>query len=139
VLYYLIGACFISIFIFWTIIDNQNLNAKTRFLETAGLYLFIKKHLRNEAETLKIISVCWFKRLRIRKNMQCPTCEKTVYFAERVRSIGKDWHRGCLKCHQCQKVLVEGFKKIMCIILREWVLLVNLFFKVFRHGFLMNW
>jgi len=36
---------------------------------------------------------------------KCPTCNKTVYFAERIRSIGKDWHRMCLKCHQCGKIL----------------------------------
>lgn len=36
---------------------------------------------------------------------KCPTCNKVVYFAERVRSIGKDWHRMCLKCQQCGKVL----------------------------------
>ncbi|KAM7430329.1 Cysteine-rich protein 1 [Porites harrisoni] len=39
---------------------------------------------------------------------KCPTCAKEVYFAERVSSIGKDWHRGCLKCAKCKKTLSPG-------------------------------
>ncbi|KAK2557827.1 Cysteine-rich protein 1 [Acropora cervicornis] len=38
----------------------------------------------------------------------CPTCGKEVYFAERVSSLGKDWHRGCLKCTKCKKTLTPG-------------------------------
>ena len=34
----------------------------------------------------------------------CPRCSKPVYFAERVTSLGKDWHRPCLKCEKCGKV-----------------------------------
>lgn len=30
------------------------------------------------------------------------------FLAERVSSIGKDWHRGCLKCAKCKKTLTPG-------------------------------
>ncbi|KTF92232.1 hypothetical protein cypCar_00011098 [Cyprinus carpio] len=39
---------------------------------------------------------------------KCPKCEKEVYFAERVSSLGKDWHRPCLKCEKCNKTLSPG-------------------------------
>ena len=32
----------------------------------------------------------------------------TFFLAERVSSIGKDWHRGCLKCAKCKKTLSPG-------------------------------
>uniref|UniRef100_A0A7E4UMN9 Cysteine-rich protein 1 n=1 Tax=Panagrellus redivivus TaxID=6233 RepID=A0A7E4UMN9_PANRE len=40
----------------------------------------------------------------------CPRCSKPVYFAERVTSIGKDWHRPCLRCDNdaCRKTLSAG-------------------------------
>ncbi|CAI4229500.1 unnamed protein product [Auanema sp. JU1783] len=40
----------------------------------------------------------------------CPACSKPVYFAERVQSLGKDWHRPCLRCanNQCNKTLSAG-------------------------------
>ncbi|XP_023697042.1 cysteine-rich protein 2-like isoform X2 [Paramormyrops kingsleyae] len=38
----------------------------------------------------------------------CPKCDKTVYFAEKVTSLGKDWHRFCLKCERCSKTLTAG-------------------------------
>ncbi|XP_063078915.1 cysteine-rich protein 2-like [Engraulis encrasicolus] len=38
----------------------------------------------------------------------CPRCNKTVYFAEKVTSLGKDWHKFCLKCERCQKTLNPG-------------------------------
>ncbi|XP_018590695.1 cysteine-rich protein 2-like [Scleropages formosus] len=38
----------------------------------------------------------------------CPKCSKTVYFAEKVTSLGKDWHRFCLKCERCSKTLTAG-------------------------------
>uniref|UniRef100_A0A915M796 Cysteine-rich protein 1 n=7 Tax=Meloidogyne TaxID=189290 RepID=A0A915M796_MELJA len=40
----------------------------------------------------------------------CPTCNRPVYFAERVTSIGKDWHRPCLRCYNqaCKKTLSAG-------------------------------
>ncbi|XP_078382236.1 cysteine-rich protein 2-like [Oculina patagonica] len=45
----------------------------------------------------------------ISSNMpKCPTCGKEVYFAEKVTSIGKDWHRACLKCAKCGKTLSSG-------------------------------
>ncbi|CAH8668300.1 unnamed protein product [Schistosoma rodhaini] len=40
--------------------------------------------------------------------MKCPSCNKEVYFAERVNSLGKDWHRPCLKCEKCKKTLTAG-------------------------------
>ncbi|KAI7804207.1 cysteine-rich protein 2 [Triplophysa rosa] len=39
---------------------------------------------------------------------KCPKCEKTVYFAEKVTSLGKDWHKFCLKCERCSKTLTAG-------------------------------
>lgn len=30
------------------------------------------------------------------------------FIAEKVSSIGKDWHRGCLKCAKCDKTLASG-------------------------------
>uniref|UniRef100_A0A8K9V0A3 LIM zinc-binding domain-containing protein n=1 Tax=Oncorhynchus mykiss TaxID=8022 RepID=A0A8K9V0A3_ONCMY len=39
---------------------------------------------------------------------KCPKCTKEVYFAERVTSLGKDWHRPCLKCEKCNKTLSAG-------------------------------
>ncbi|EYC09817.1 hypothetical protein Y032_0059g3064 [Ancylostoma ceylanicum] len=40
----------------------------------------------------------------------CPSCNKPVYFAERVTSLGKDWHRPCLRCanDSCKKTLSPG-------------------------------
>ncbi|GAV08106.1 hypothetical protein RvY_17847 [Ramazzottius varieornatus] len=39
---------------------------------------------------------------------KCPGCNKEVYFAERRTSLGKDWHRECLKCGRCSKTLSPG-------------------------------
>ncbi|KAJ3606295.1 hypothetical protein NHX12_025816 [Muraenolepis orangiensis] len=39
---------------------------------------------------------------------KCPKCDKTVYFAEKVSSLGKDWHKFCLKCERCNKILTAG-------------------------------
>lgn len=30
------------------------------------------------------------------------------FLAEKVSSLGKDWHRGCLKCTRCGKTLTSG-------------------------------
>ncbi|KAK5976282.1 hypothetical protein GCK32_017913, partial [Trichostrongylus colubriformis] len=40
----------------------------------------------------------------------CPACQKPVYFGERVSSLGKDWHRPCLRCtnESCKKTLTSG-------------------------------
>ncbi|CAD7679456.1 unnamed protein product [Nyctereutes procyonoides] len=38
----------------------------------------------------------------------CPRCNKRVYFAEKVTSLGKDWHRPCLRCERCGKTLTPG-------------------------------
>ncbi|XP_067673333.1 cysteine-rich protein 1-like [Haliotis asinina] len=40
--------------------------------------------------------------------MKCPTCNKEVYFAERMVSNGKDYHRACHKCKRCGKTLAAG-------------------------------
>ncbi|EFO90004.1 hypothetical protein CRE_31620 [Caenorhabditis remanei] len=44
------------------------------------------------------------------KMPNCPRCQKPVYFAERVTSIGFDWHRPCLRCENeaCKKTLAAG-------------------------------
>ncbi|KAH9056810.1 LIM-domain-containing protein [Lactarius vividus] len=36
---------------------------------------------------------------------QCPRCNKSVYFAEQVKAIGKTWHKGCLRCSECSTSL----------------------------------
>ncbi|XP_072284986.1 cysteine-rich protein 2-like isoform X4 [Pyxicephalus adspersus] len=38
----------------------------------------------------------------------CPRCKKKVFFAEKVTSLGKDWHRPCLRCERCSKTLTPG-------------------------------
>ncbi|XP_062504183.1 ras association domain-containing protein 2-like [Corticium candelabrum] len=38
----------------------------------------------------------------------CPKCGKPVYFAERITSIGFDWHPLCLRCEECGKRLNPG-------------------------------
>ena len=30
-----------------------------------------------------------------------PRCKERVYFAEKVTSLGKGWHRPCLRCERC--------------------------------------
>ena len=36
---------------------------------------------------------------------KCPRCGKPVYFAERVQGPGGEWHKMCLKCKTCRKLL----------------------------------
>ena len=38
----------------------------------------------------------------------CLSIIHAFFLAERVSSIGKDWHRGCLKCAKCKKTLSPG-------------------------------
>ncbi|XP_057349833.1 cysteine-rich protein 3 isoform X6 [Manis pentadactyla] len=38
----------------------------------------------------------------------CPRCQQPVFFAEKVSSLGKNWHRFCLKCEHCHSVLSPG-------------------------------
>nr|XP_054599913.1 cysteine-rich protein 1 isoform X1 [Nothobranchius furzeri] len=38
----------------------------------------------------------------------CPICGKPVYFAERKRSLGRDYHPLCLKCQRCKMHLNAG-------------------------------
>mmetsp|Transcript_31682 Transcript_31682/g.88793 ORF Transcript_31682/g.88793 Transcript_31682/m.88793 type:complete len:154 (+) Transcript_31682:85-546(+) len=39
---------------------------------------------------------------------KCPRCGKSVYFAERQNVLGKDWHKMCVKCKDCNKKLEPG-------------------------------
>ncbi|RPD77094.1 hypothetical protein L226DRAFT_559224 [Lentinus tigrinus ALCF2SS1-7] len=41
-------------------------------------------------------------------NPKCPTCGKSVYFAEQVKAVGKTWHKWCLRCQGCEKTLDTG-------------------------------
>uniref|UniRef100_A0A8C0BXH2 LIM zinc-binding domain-containing protein n=1 Tax=Buteo japonicus TaxID=224669 RepID=A0A8C0BXH2_9AVES len=34
----------------------------------------------------------------------CPRC----HLSEKVTSLGKDWHRPCLRCEKCNKTLTSG-------------------------------
>jgi len=36
---------------------------------------------------------------------KCPQCDKSVYFAEEARALGKKYHKQCLKCCMCNKAL----------------------------------
>lgn len=35
----------------------------------------------------------------------CPRCQNPVYFAEEARAVGKKWHKMCLSCAKCNKML----------------------------------
>eukprot|EP00123_Amoebidium_parasiticum_P011022 comp20469_c0_seq1/m.26082 comp20469_c0_seq1/g.26082 ORF comp20469_c0_seq1/g.26082 comp20469_c0_seq1/m.26082 type:complete len:112 (-) comp20469_c0_seq1:259-594(-) len=35
-------------------------------------------------------------------------CQKTVYPVEKISADGKIWHKNCLKCDKCQKILSLG-------------------------------
>ena len=39
---------------------------------------------------------------------KCTVCGKSVYFAEKVMGMGKPFHRFCMRCNKCQKVLTAG-------------------------------
>jgi cysteine/glycine-rich protein len=52
-------------------------------------------------------------------NPKCPRCSKAVYHAEKVLGAGKEWHRSCLTCMDCNKrldstTLTEHGEKIYC-------------------------
>jgi len=36
---------------------------------------------------------------------KCPLCGKSVYHAEKATGPGGDWHKMCLKCPDCNKLL----------------------------------
>eukprot|EP00026_Physarum_polycephalum_P023965 Phypoly_transcript_29756.p2 GENE.Phypoly_transcript_29756~~Phypoly_transcript_29756.p2 ORF type:complete len:131 (+),score=19.18 Phypoly_transcript_29756:22-393(+) len=36
---------------------------------------------------------------------KCPSCGKSVFFAERATGPGGDWHKTCLVCKTCKKGL----------------------------------
>lgn len=38
----------------------------------------------------------------------CPRCEKNVYFAEEVKGLGKSYHKLCMACSSCKKLLDAG-------------------------------
>ncbi|ESK87689.1 cysteine and glycine-rich protein 3 (cardiac lim protein) [Moniliophthora roreri MCA 2997] len=38
-------------------------------------------------------------------NPSCPKCEKSVYFAEQIKAVGKTWHKNCLRCTECNTLL----------------------------------
>ncbi|KNZ79740.1 Cysteine and glycine-rich protein 3 [Termitomyces sp. J132] len=38
-------------------------------------------------------------------NPTCPRCGKSVYFAEQVKAVGKTYHKGCLRCTECNTSL----------------------------------
>uniref|UniRef100_A0A8C5U762 Cysteine-rich protein 2 n=1 Tax=Malurus cyaneus samueli TaxID=2593467 RepID=A0A8C5U762_9PASS len=37
-----------------------------------------------------------------------PICTSCLFPAEKVSSLGKDWHKFCLKCERCNKTLTPG-------------------------------
>lgn len=36
---------------------------------------------------------------------KCPRCEKSVYFNEEQKALGRSYHKMCFKCANCQKLL----------------------------------
>eukprot|EP00005_Dracoamoeba_jomungandri_P002685 CAMPEP_0174259972 /NCGR_PEP_ID=MMETSP0439-20130205/8727_1 /TAXON_ID=0 /ORGANISM="Stereomyxa ramosa, Strain Chinc5" /LENGTH=100 /DNA_ID=CAMNT_0015344069 /DNA_START=19 /DNA_END=321 /DNA_ORIENTATION=- len=38
----------------------------------------------------------------------CPRCGKKVYFAERIQALGRDYHKLCFKCKQCNNKMEPG-------------------------------
>lgn len=44
----------------------------------------------------------------VRTTPKCVGCKEKVYFAEQIMSLGKPWHKRCLKCTRCTKVLSPG-------------------------------
>jgi len=38
----------------------------------------------------------------------CPKCGKSVYFAEQTKAIGQTFHKGCLRCSECDTRLDPG-------------------------------
>ncbi|KAF7297089.1 Cysteine and glycine-rich protein 3 [Mycena indigotica] len=38
-------------------------------------------------------------------NPKCARCTKAVYFAEQVKAVGKIFHKGCLRCVECNTLL----------------------------------
>jgi len=38
----------------------------------------------------------------------CPKCGKMVYFAEQTKAIGQTFHKGCLRCSECDTRLDSG-------------------------------
>ncbi|XP_046335726.2 muscle LIM protein Mlp84B-like isoform X1 [Haliotis rufescens] len=42
---------------------------------------------------------------RFKMAQKCPVCSKSVYFAEELKAIGKTFHKLCLKCSKCNKLL----------------------------------
>ncbi|XP_058590023.1 cysteine-rich protein 3 isoform X3 [Neofelis nebulosa] len=53
-------------------------------------------------------TVCGASFLRGAMSWTCPRCQQPVFFAEKVSSLGKNWHRFCLKCERCHSVLSPG-------------------------------
>eukprot|EP01027_Heterolobosea_sp_BB2_P006797 GEZU01010212.1.p2 GENE.GEZU01010212.1~~GEZU01010212.1.p2 ORF type:complete len:168 (-),score=38.31 GEZU01010212.1:834-1283(-) len=39
---------------------------------------------------------------------KCAGCGQVVYFAEQIKALDKYWHKRCLKCITCAKVLALG-------------------------------
>eukprot|EP01119_Soliformovum_irregulare_P010926 TRINITY_DN2693_c0_g1_i1.p1 TRINITY_DN2693_c0_g1~~TRINITY_DN2693_c0_g1_i1.p1 ORF type:complete len:204 (-),score=57.01 TRINITY_DN2693_c0_g1_i1:55-666(-) len=39
---------------------------------------------------------------------KCNSCGKSVYAMEQVIAVGKPWHKACLKCKTCGKILRDG-------------------------------
>jgi len=39
---------------------------------------------------------------------KCPICGKSVYHAEKITALNKDWHKMCFKCKTCGKLLETG-------------------------------
>ncbi|KAJ7248895.1 hypothetical protein B0H12DRAFT_1123229 [Mycena haematopus] len=38
-------------------------------------------------------------------NPKCARCTKSVFFAEQVKAVGKIYHKGCLRCTECNTLL----------------------------------
>lgn len=50
----------------------------------------------------------WVKRCKAAKQLLHSLMCVFVFVAEKVTSLGKDWHRPCLRCERCSKTLSAG-------------------------------
>ena len=59
-------------------------------------------------------SYCFNRANKLKMSCLCDTFHVSCP-AEKVTSLGKDWHRPCLKCERCKKTLTPGGHAEVCL------------------------